>query len=301
MSRPSLPIFACLAAALALSPVAAFSQADSQAPSLFSTSAPATAERAELNLPSFSSSSATALFAAPAQSTITSSAGPLMKPSGGHGLPFSGLAIGVKVGLAGIGFDVATPVVRQRLNLRGGASFLTYSPSTITVNNYDINGTLKFQNAAVMADFFPFRGWFRMSGGVTLFNDTGLTASLLVPGGQSVNFGNTTYYSKPSAPITGTGVFNFGPKTAGRASIGTGNMIPKKGHFSFQTELGVQFFTPPTVLYTFTGQGCTDATYTNCGPISPADIASEQSKIQNDLTELKYFPVLSFGLSYKIH
>jgi hypothetical protein len=58
------------------------------------------------------------------------------------------------------------------------------------------------------------------------------------------------------------------------------------------------------VTYTFTGEGCTSdigGVYTNCGPIPQGNISSEQQTLQNDLTDLKYFPVLSVGLSYKIH
>ena len=69
----------------------------------------------------------------------------------------------------------------QRLNLRGGASFITYTPSTITTDNLNINGTIKFQNAATMVDWFPFHGSFRLSGGMTIYNNTGLTAVALCP------------------------------------------------------------------------------------------------------------------------
>jgi hypothetical protein len=221
--------------------------------------------------------------------------------SGGYRGPFSGVAVGVKFGLAGVGFDVATPLVPRWINLRGGASFFSYTPPTITADNLNINGSLKFQNASVMADFFPFHNFLRLSGGMTVYNYTNLSATLTVPQGQSVKIGDNSYYSDPNAPLVGTGAFNFGGKTAGRVSIGTGNMLPSKGHFAFESEIGVQFFSEPTVGYTFAGEGCTDQTYTNCGPIPPSNIAAEQQKLQNDLVDLKYFPVFSVGLSYKIH
>jgi len=233
-------------------------------------------------------------------------------PSGGSSMPFSGLAVGFKIGLGGFGFDVATPLMQQRLNLRGGASFLSYSPSTITTDSYNINGNIKFQNAAAMVDWFPFHGSFRLSAGATIYNDTGLTATLSVPTGQSFTVGNTTYYSEPynaltnpNGPIQGNGVFVFGGNSVvPRTTIGFGNMLPKTGHFRFETEIGVQYFSAPTVKYTFTGTGCQNyvaGIYSNCGPINQTDVLNEQNKLQNDLTDLKFFPILSFGLSYKIH
>jgi hypothetical protein len=294
MSRPSLPIFAALASALVLSPLFASGQAASQS----STVAPTLV--AELNSPISSSSS---LSEALDSVTIAPNPAPQVSETGAR--PFSGIAAAVKFGFAGVGFDVATPLVSQRLNLRGGASFFSYSPSTITTSdNLNVNGALKFQNAAVMVDYFPFRGRFRLSGGMTVYNFTDLNATVTVPGGNSFTLGSTKYYSDPSKPLAGTAAFNFGGKTAGRVSIGTGNMLPRKGRFTFQSELGVQFFPQPTVAYNFTGNGCTTfngVTYSNCGAVAPGDVTSEQQKMQNDLTDLRFFPVLSIGLSYKIH
>jgi len=284
-------------AVLALSPIALSGQAPAAAPQ---APAAAPALYAESAAPaSFSSSVAPDALDAPSASAQSSAATPSRQSS----LPFSGLAIGVKFGLAGIGFDVATPLVHQWINLRGGASFITYTPSTITEDNLNINGTIKFQNAATMVDFFPFHASFRLSGGATIYNNTGLTATLSVPTGQSITVGGTKYYSDPSNPLSGTGVFTFGGnKVVPRTTIGFGNMLPKRGHFRFEIEAGVQYFSAPTVTYTFTGEGCPTAVASpSCAPIPTTNILSEQTKLQNDLTDLRFFPILSFGLSYKIH
>lgn len=250
-----------------------------------------------LSLPTFAAL-AVVLALAPATAR-----GQAIASDGSSGKPFSGLAAGVKFGLAGVGFDVATPLVPHRLNLRGGASFFSYSPSTITVDNLNINGNLKFQNAAVMVDYFPFHGRFRISGGATVYNFTNLSATLNVPNGQSISVGGSDYYSDPRNPLHGSGTFNFGGKAAGRISIGTGNMFPKKGRFAFESEVGVQFFSQPTVDYNFSGNGCPAANSpeSNCGPIATSSVTSEQNMLQNDLTDLKYFPILSVGLSYRLH
>ncbi len=307
MNLRSLPILAVLA----LSPIALSAQATA-----LSAQAPAASPAlyAETAAPvSFSSSIAADALDAPAAGARSAAA-----PSKGSSLPFSGIAVGVKFGLAGIGFDVATPLVPQWLNLRGGASFLSYTPSTITTDNVNVNGTIKFQNAAAMVDVFPFHGRFRLSGGMTIYNNTGLTATLLVPGGQSISFGGSTYYSEPVnannpfGPITGSGVFTFGGNNiVPRVTIGTGNMLPKKGHFTFESEIGFQYFSAPTVAYNISGgtacqnYNSTTNTYSNCGPssttVTQTSITTEQNNLQNDLYDLRFFPILSLGLSYKIH
>jgi hypothetical protein len=68
----------------------------------------------------------------------------------------------------------------------------------------------------------------------------------------------TTSITPPSGPITGTGVFKLGGNAGGRVSFGWGNLVPKKGHhFSFDTELGIEFVSKPTVALGFAGSYCT--------------------------------------------
>ena len=299
MNLRSLPILAVLAC----SPIALSAQAPAVSPQAPAATPALYAENAAPS--SFSSSIATDDLAATATSAQSASGTQsAAAPSKGSSLPFSGIALGVKIGLGGFGFDVATPLIPQRINLRGGASFLDYTPSTITTDNLNINGNIKFQNAAAMVDWFPFHGSFRLSGGATIYNDTGLTATLSVPTGQSISLGNGTYYSDPRFPLSGNGVFTFGGNNAvPRTTIGFGNMLPRKGHFRFETEIGVQYFSAPTVQYTFTGNGCPAANSpeSSCGPVNQTDVTNEQNKLQNDLYDLKFYPILSFGLSYKIH
>ena len=306
MSRPHFPIFAAFASALVLVPLAAPAQNASQ------HSPTASALVAELSLPASSSSSSDSALADSSANSVTSGQAPAPAPYQGGARPFSGIGTSVKVGVAGIGFDVATPLVQRSLNLRGGASFFSYTPSTITTDNVGINGNIKLQNAAVMVDYFPFHGRFRLSGGATIYNNTGLTATLSVPTGQSFTVGGTDYYSEPynavtnpAGPITGNGTFTFGGnKVAPRFTIGTGNMLSKKGRFSFQSEIGFQYFSAPTVVYNISGTGCQNYTagvYSNCGPIPQSNVTDEQNKLQNDLTDLRFFPILSVGLGFRIH
>lgn len=304
-----------LSAALMLIPSLALAQAGNPTPDPASiqTATPAPALYAETDPSSvFSTSSSSSSSSPDAQplaaagrsaAAAAGSAASAVSSEGGGG-PFSGIALGVKFGLAGVGFDVATPLVPGRLNLRGGASFFSYS-TTINSDNLNIAGAIKFQNAGIMADFFPFHGRFRVSGGVTVYNDTGLSATLSGTPGGTITLGNTNYYSDPANPLVGTGVFTFGGNNiVPRVTIGTGNMLPRKGRFTFESEVGIQYISQPTVVYTFTGEGCAGyngITYSGCGAVAQADVTQEENNLQNDLTDLRFYPILSFGLSYKIH
>ena len=215
--------------------------------------------------------------------------------------PFSAVGIGFKIGTGGIGFDVATPLYK-RLGLRGGAGFFSYTYNG-TINSEPVNASLKLDNAELMLDVFPFNGAFRLSAGTTVYNKTGLNGTLNITGGNATTIGNTTYVSSPTKPIAGNLAAAFGAKAVPRFTLGWGNMVPRSGHVRFETELGVEVIGSPTVAWTFTGQGCT----TNCSaasptyvPIAASDVAAQNASLQNDLNDLKVFPIFSIGLSYKI-
>jgi len=280
-------------AILAFSPIALSAQTATASPALYAaSSAPA----------SFSSSIVPSALVAAAGAPSSATAA----PSKGSSMPFSGIAAGVNVGFGGIGFDVATPLVPQRLNLRGGGAFFSYS-DTDTESGYVINGNLKFQSGNAMVDWFPFHGSFRLSGGMTLYNNTNVTATATIPAGQSITLNSVKYYSDPASPLAGSGLLTIGGKTAPRTTIGFGNMLPKKGHFRFESEIGVEYISAPTVTFNnFSGEGCTSyngVTYSGCGAILSTDpnVVAQQNKLNNDLNPLRFFPILSFGLSYKIH
>ena len=293
-----LPVLG-IAVALVSSPVLASAQASTSGPAVY----------ADLSRPATSSSSSVSeALAEPAAPAAAAASAAPAAPAVNQGGPFSGLGVGVKVGLAGIGFDVATPIVPTRLNLRGGATFFSYNLSETTSDGLDAAGTLKLQNSGIMVDWFPFRGSFRLSGGVTVYNNKGFSGSLDVPSGQSFTLGNDKYYA--SGPLVGTGVFKLGGNTGGRISTGFGNLVPKKGHhFSFDTELGIEFVSAPTVAIGFTGNVCTSTQGQNCSTPDNAatyapfltDVAAEQAKLQNDVNFVKFYPILSIGIGYRIH
>jgi hypothetical protein len=241
------------------------------------------------------STSAALYSSSAAPASVTSAA--TIAPGSESYRPFSSAAVALKFGAAGIGFDLATPIVSW-LNLRGGASFFSYN-TTLVEDGANISGAIKFQNASAMLDIFPFRNRFRISGGMTIFNNTGFNAALTVPAGNSFSVGNNNYTSDPSDPIHGSGTFNFGGRTAPRVSVGFGNMLPRRGHWALESEAGFQYISRPTVLYVINGSGCTGPNNTNCGPIVQSDVNQQQTNLQNDLSGLRFFPILSIGLSYK--
>jgi hypothetical protein len=307
MNRFALSALAVLAtSSLAVLPT--FAQSSARAEDMSSSSAPVPVERAALDLSSSSSSSAYNLFESEAKSS-SASAQAVNRPEGST-RPFSSVGVGFKIGIGGIGFDVATPLVPGRLNVRGGAGFFSYTYNG-TINNEPVNANLKLNNAEVMVDFFPFKGSFRLSAGTTVYNTTGLNGTTTVAGGSKLTIGNNSYTSSPTNPLTANLAAGFGGKAVPRFSLGWGNMVPKTGHIRFETELGVEITGTPNAAWTYGGQACQNPSsgpacssgYASISSIpgASADIAAQNASLQSDLSSVKVFPIFSLGLSYKIH
>ena len=215
--------------------------------------------------------------------------------------PLSALAIAVKVGVEGIGFDVATPLAR-RINLRGGASFLSYTHS-FTEDGIQINPDIKFRKAAAYLDFYPFAGSFRISPGYVFYNGNHATASAMVPGGQTFTLDDTTYTSSTVDPVHGSAEVTFGRKEAPSLTVGWGNMIPRRAgrHFSVPFEIGFEYTGAPKFTYNLAGTACYQLVCDNVttDPQIQANIKAEQDQLNGDLYDLRFYPIATIGIGYK--
>jgi hypothetical protein len=218
-----------------------------------------------------------------------------------HTLPFSTFAIALTTGLGGVGVDVATPL-NSRINLRGGVGFFSYTTSFI-VDTVPIDGTLHIGNAHASVDWFLFNNSFHISPGITLYNNTNYNAIIHVPANQVITLNDQDYTSDPADPIRGTAYMKFGGKVAPRLTVGWGNMIPHKDkNWTFPFEFGLDYRSAPTATFALIGSSCDSSG--DCEPIqedpdTQVNILEQQQEITHDLAPLRFFPVSSFGVSYK--
>jgi hypothetical protein len=216
---------------------------------------------------------------------------------------FSTFAIQFKVGFAGIGFDAAVPL-SQHFDLRGGGSIFSYNGSYDDSGD-DITGAAQFRTGEFYLDYYPFsHGPLRLSAGVVI-NGNYLNATTLVKGGQEFDLNNDTYYSSATDPVHGTATFNFGRKAAPSFTLGFGSMIPRTGkHVSFPFEAGFMYIGPPTLGLTLMGTVCDTSTPPNCekidnDPVAQASLQQEVNSINADIHFLRFYPILSQGVSIK--
>jgi hypothetical protein len=180
--------------------------------------------------------------------------------------------IGVRAGTTGLGADVAwniAPTLSARLGYSGGK--FGYDADTDQVN-YD--GDVKLSNVNALVDFAPLGPLFRISGGF-VFNDNKFDVR-----GTSNAF--------PGA-ITGT--VKTGRSAAPYLGIGYGRVAG--AGVNFYADLGVMFQGSPRASL---AADCTGLSGGQCTTLQ-GQVAAEEARLQDELKNFKYYPVLNIGLT----
>jgi hypothetical protein len=215
----------------------------------------------------------------------------------------SDYAITGEIGTRGLGLN-ATTNITSTLNGRLSAAGLTYSMDQ-ALDDIDYEADLTMGSVGALVDWHPFSGGFRVSGGLFI-NFNGLEASATPATGTTYTFNDVGYSGNLIDSVSADIEFNT---IAPYVGIGWGNPVQKDSNWFFHSDIGVMFTGKPSVslsaatnsanILTASGNDATAAA-TLTSEIA-SNVAAAQADIENDdaLTYLQYYPVISFGLSYK--
>jgi hypothetical protein len=218
--------------------------------------------------------------------------------------PFSGLGFATRVGPAGTGFDVATPLA-TRFNLRTGTDFFNYKTS-FQEEGANVGVNLHLRSGHVALDWFPFGGHLRLSPQLVLGNNNRILATAIIPSGSTVTLNGQDYISSNTDPLRGSGRVDFRKVSPG-LSLGFGNLIPRdRSHFSIPVEIGFYYAGQPSLQLAFTGSAC-DPNYppsVGCesvdqDPSFQQNLAAFKARNSNNLSYVSFFPIFSVGFGYR--
>ena len=208
---------------------------------------------------------------------------------------------GVKVSTLGIGVEGAAAVSGSS-NVRFGVNAFNHTEALESHGiNYDAK--LHLSSLQLTYDQYLVRG-FHVSPGLLFNNGNKAEANPFVRAGSSFSLGSTRYYSSLTNPIAGTANVKF-KKTAPMLLLGFGNLLPRSGrHLGINVEGGVVFQGSPQTTLSLTGSACAISPTAGCAnassdPIVQSNLRAEQAKLNDDLSPLKYYPVLSIGISWQ--
>ena len=190
----------------------------------------------------------------------------------------TGVAVTAKLGSLGLGVE-GTFGLTEHFNARLGLNRFSYDRSeTVSDVQYDLD--LELQSVSVLADWHPFSSKFRFTAGL-MSNGNELTGSSVA---QSVDINGTNYAVGLDAKL------DF-DSTAPYFGIGWGNAVAADKGWGFNVDLGIML------------QGSANVTLTPTGPnaslVPSDDLAAEERDFEDDIRDYKYYPVFSFGASYK--
>ena len=196
----------------------------------------------------------------------------------------SGTSVTGKVGTLGFGAELSF-AISDRLSARIGLNDGTYN------HKANLDGLIyqfdwQLQTVTAFADWYPFGGSFRTSGGI-LYDDN--TNSYVVNPANGITYiiNGNPYTSTQIASYKGTLRFN---RIAPYVGIGWGNPAQRNKGWGLASDIGVFYQGKPTSNLVVT-----------CVAVCPAqlqtDASAENSKLEND-NSFKWWPVVSVGIFY---
>lgn len=192
------------------------------------------------------------------------------------------LGASARVGTGGIGVGLAMQLVRA-LNGRVDVSYFTYSFSgeeelDRTMVEYEGEGNLFLVSA--LADWHPFKGSFRISGGAMYNGIEGRGNAVPV---EEVEVGQNSYSPEEVGDLDVD--VSFGSKLAPYVGLGYGNAVTRT--FGFLFDVGVIY------------AGAPDVNVNASGMLSPTE--SEASQIKQNLEWVQWYPVVSLGFNIRLN
>lgn len=195
-----------------------------------------------------------------------------------------GYAVGVKAGTLGLGVEVNYPI-SSMLTISAGINKFSRS-MTDTTDDIDYDADLNLQTIALLANFHPFAGSFRLTGGF-MINSNELKMTARPNGATTYQIGDVAYDINDVDSLKAKVDFNnFVPY----AGIGVGHS--SSSGFGFNLDVGVLMQGKPNVSFTATGNALAI-------PGFQAELDKEEANAEDDIKEFTMYPVVSFGINYR--
>ena len=189
------------------------------------------------------------------------------KPSGDYHL---GFRIAPRISTLGAGLEVAKGFT-PNFGVRAGFNYFSYAyDATESDVSYDFE--LELKSFAVFADWHPFKGAFRLSGGL-LINGNGLTGNAKPTG--SVKIGDNDYTGLSSIDLDIS--YNA---LAPYLGLGWDTTFGDKDNWGFAFDLGLVY------------SGSPEAAISADPSVSATDIEKEKRELQDDLDTLIWLSLI---------
>jgi hypothetical protein len=197
-------------------------------------------------------------------------------------------SLGFRAGTLGGGVELSH-AFSQRIGARLNADGYNRTQSK-THDNIQYDMKLKLQTVSLLGDWFPFANNFRISAGA-MFNGNKFALNGK-PSGPGYTINGTFYPAAQVGSFDAAVDFN---KAAPYFGIGYGRPINRGLSLIF--DAGIMFQGSPKSKIDVTCGTAAPQGSARCTQLQ-SDAQAEQSKLDDSLHNLKYYPVISLGLAY---
>ncbi|MDW7730779.1 MAG: hypothetical protein SCJ94_12395 [Bacillota bacterium] len=193
--------------------------------------------------------------------------------------------LGVKASTLGAGIEYERQF-NEILGMRLGVNYFQID-SDFDVDDINYDASVDLQSASAVADWYPFAGAFRLTGGIMYNgNETDISATPSRP----VTIGDLVFTPQMVGTLQGNVTFN---KVSPYAGIGWTNGREKSEGLSIAFDIGVLFQGSPDIEnYRATGPLAGN-------PVFEAELEKEVLKIEDELDSYRYYPVVALTLTYR--
>ena len=193
---------------------------------------------------------------------------------------------GVKAGTLGAGVEL-TYAISPRLTMGVGINKFSTS-TTDTTDGIDYDVDLDLKTVAVLANFHPFAGSFRITAGAMInSNELGMTST---PSGATYNIGGTDYLVADVGILKAAVDFK---RIAPYAGIGFGHSA--SSGLGFTLDVGVLMQGEPQVDFSTIGGN----PVVNQDPTFLSNLEQEEANAEDDINGFTLYPVISAGINFR--
>ncbi|OQX73561.1 MAG: hypothetical protein B6D59_05255 [Campylobacteraceae bacterium 4484_4] len=215
------------------------------------------------------------------------------------------ISVGVDAGILGFGASVKAKI-SQSVGVRAGFQYFHKDDIEIEDDGVDYNFDVTLNGVYGYADWHPWRGSFKVTGGL-LYNNSDVKGLITPATSTTFVFQGHTYSTDDIAKVHT--LVDFDP-IAPYIGIGWDTSFNKKKGFGFTFDLGVAYQGSAKVSYTVdykelekTGNPAVDqaaeqARQELIREIN-ADLEAEKVSLQEELDKYEFLPYIAIGMNYK--
>lgn len=198
-------------------------------------------------------------------------------------------SISTKVGTLGVGVEYIQPI-NKYLGGRVGANFLDWNHD-LDESGVSYDADFELRSVSLMADYHPWADSFRITAGV-LYNNNKIAVTAEPDSRNMYEINDINYPASAIDSITGEIDFN---RMVPYLGIGWGVHPTSNHRWSLNVDLGVMYHGEPD-----------PSLHVQCSHALPAiacnrlraDVAAEEKQLKDEISDYRWYPVLSVGMSY---